>query len=333
MRTKGQNDLGRVIFLFGMLAMVFVLIFDSISIEAQEVKFPSKSVEIICPMAPGGSNDVLLRILAEDLSKELGAPVVVKNITGGAGLMGSTAFLSTKPDGHTLLSASGSCIVSSVQLSKTPPFDPRKDMLPVGLLVEIPVAMSVPKNSPFKTFEEFIQFAKNNPGKLKGGVSSLGGETHIMFISIIRNKEIETKMIPHKGTGDLAAAILGGHIDWMTLSLPATMRYAKSGDVRILLLSRKSPELPDVPTGADVGLPELVSMWVGLLVLPQTPKVAYDRLVSALNTVCNDPVVVKKLTDRGFIMAYKNPEEFSKLINDHWDLVARVIKEAEIKVD
>ncbi len=331
MQTRGRRDLHRKIFLCGIVAMGLISLVGAAPILGQEAAFPSKPVEIVVPFGPGGIIDVGTRIFVPPLSKELKVPIVVRNQTGGGGLIGSTAFLKTKPDGYTLLSASGGAVISTVHLSKTPAFDPRKDFLPVSYIADAPVAMSVPKNSPFKTFDEFLQFAKNNPGKLKGGVSSLGGETHIMFASIVGENKLDVKMIPYPATGELVTAILGGHVDWMTLSLPATMAYAKSGDVRILLLTRRTPELPGVPSGPDVGLPKVsVSIWMGLFALPQTPKAAYDRLVSAVSNASKDPEMAKKLAQAGFNVAYKNPQEFSKLLNDQWEIFARVIKEADI---
>ena len=165
-------------------------------------------------------------------------------------------------------------------------------------------------------------------------MSSLGGETHIMFELIVRGNKIDAKMVPYPATGGLVTAILGGHVDWMTLSLPATIPYHKSRDVRIVLLTRRSPELPEVPSGADVGMPDVsVNLWMGLFANPKTPKPAYDRLVSAVGATMKDPEVSKKLSDAGFLVAYKAPAEFSKLINDQWDIFARVIKEANLKVD
>jgi len=194
--------------------------------------------------------------------------------------------------------------------------------------------MSLAKNTPFKSFNEFLQYAKANPGKLKGGMSSLGGETHIMFELIVRGNKLDAKMVPYPATGGLITAILGGHVDWMTLSLPATIAYHRSGDVRIVLLTRRSPELPGIPSGADVGMPDVsVNLWMGLFAHPKTPKPAYDRLVAAVGAAIKDAEVSKKLAETGFLVSYKGPSEFSKLMTQQWDIYARVIKEANLKVD
>lgn len=332
MGTLGQGRVKSVL-LWTMAAMGLFFIAGPASLQAQQ-DFPSKSITIVVPFGPGGIIDVGTRIFAERLSKELKVPVVIENKAGGAGLIGSSAFLNTTPDGYTLLSASGAAVISTVQLSKTPAFDPRKDFLPVGYLADAPCAMSVAKDAPFKTYEEFVKYAKANPGKLRGGVSSLGGETHIMFEALLKQNKIESKMVPYPATGGLVTAIMGGHLDWMCLSFPATFPYHKSGDVKIVLLTRRSAELPGVPAGADVGLPDVsINQWMGLFAHPKTPKPAYDKLVAAVTATAKDPEVSKKLSDAGFNLAFKGPQDFSSLLNVQWDIFAKVIKEANIKVE
>jgi tripartite-type tricarboxylate transporter receptor subunit TctC len=328
---------GKGIFVWTLAVVGLFCIAGPASLQAQQ-DFPSKPVTIIVPFGPGGIIDVGTRIFAERLSKELRVPVVIENKPGGgAGLIGITAFLSntnSNPDGYTLLSASGAGIIGTVLLSKTPPWDPRKDLLPLGYIADAPCAMSAAKNAPFKTYEEFFAYAKSNPGKLRGGMSSLGGETDIMFEAMLKRANIDTKKVPYPATGQLVTAIMGGHLDWMTLSMPATMPYHKSGDVKIVLLTRRSAELPGVPSGADVGMPDVsINLWMGLLANPKTPKAAYDKLVAAVTATAKDPEVGKKLSDAGFTVAFKGPQDFAKLINVQWDIFAKVIKEANIKLD
>jgi tripartite-type tricarboxylate transporter receptor subunit TctC len=312
---------------------ISILILASLS-DAQEANFPTKPVTIIVPFPPGGFLDLGARTITESLSKELKVPVVVENRAGGAGLVGATAFLNTKPDGHTVLSASGAAVISTVQLSKTPAFDPRKDLLPVAYLGDAPCVMAVGKNIPVHSFNEFVQYARSNPGKLKGAISGLGGEAHIMYESIVRDAKIDTKLVPYPGISGVITGILGGHLDWWCGTMPGVLPYQKSGDMRILLMTRRAAELPGVPSGADVGFPDIsVNVWMALFAHPKTPKPVYDRLVAAVGRAVKDPGISKKLSDAGFTLAYKNPAELAKLINDQWAIYAKVIKEANIKVD
>ena len=225
-------------------------------------------------------------------------------------------------------------MISAVQLSKTPPYDPRKDFLPVGYLADAPCAMAIAKNAPFKTYEEFVKYAKANPGKVRGGFSALGGETHIMFETIIRQNKIECKVIPYPAHAQLVTAILGGHVDWMCLSLIVTMPYHKSGDLKTVLLTRRAVELPGVPAGTDVGLPDVsLNLWTGFFAHSKIPKPAYDKLVAAVAVAAKDPEVAKKFINLGCNVDYKDPQGFSKLLDTQIDIFAKAIKEANIQVD
>jgi tripartite-type tricarboxylate transporter receptor subunit TctC len=333
MRTENRKS-RMYLFLWLSLAVGVALGGGPTRIQGQEAKFPSKPVEIIVPFAPGGSLDIGTRVLVEPLSRELKVPVIIKNQAGGGGLTGATTFFNAKPDGYTMLAASPAAIISNTQLSKNPSFDPRKDFLPVGQAGVSPIAMSVTKNSPFKSFDEFGQFGKKNPGKLRGGFSSPGGETHIMLVSICRETKIESKIIPYTTSGERSAAMLGGHVDWGTASLVSTMPYVKSGDMRVLLLTHRSPELPGIPSGPDLGLSSVsVDLWLGFFVHSKTPKTAYERLMSALKATFNDAGMRDLLTKAGYIVEYKGPQEFSKIINKDWDVFSEVLKEAGMKTN
>ncbi len=334
MRTRGQKSDRRMIFLYALMTIGFLGVVFTTLIEGAEEKFPSKPVEIVVAYTPGGAADLAARIFAEFISTELKVPVIIKNQPGGGGLVGSTAFLNARPDGYSMLAGSNGFMINAVQFSETPPFDPRKDFLPVGHIADYPLVMAVSKTSPFKSFDDFLQFAKNNPGKLKGAITTPGGEGHAMFLSILRDAKIETKLIPYPGVGQMIAALLGGHMDWVTQTLPSAIPYIRSGDIRVLLLTRPTSELPGIPAGPDKGLPSVSgNVWLGLFVHPKTPKSAYERLVSALEAVTKNPEAAKKLVKIGFEVKYKSPSEFSNFIKDQWESFARLRKETGMKVD
>jgi tripartite-type tricarboxylate transporter receptor subunit TctC len=332
MQMLRQTAKGKSVLWWAMAMVGLLFIGGPGSLSAQD--FPSKTVTVLVPFGPGGIVDVGSRILADSLSKELKVPVAVENKTGAAGMVASSAFLNRPPDGYTLFAASGSVVISAVQLSKAPPYDPRKDFLPVGYLADAPCAMAIAKNAPFNTYEEFVKYAKANPGKLRGGIAALGGEPHIMFETILRQNKIECKVIPYPAHAQLVTAILGGHLDWMCLSLIVTMPYHKSGDLKTVLLTRRAVELPGVPAGTDVGLPDVsLNLWTGFFAHSKTPKPIYDKLVAAVSAAAKDPEVAKKLANVGCILDYKGPQEFSTLLARQWDIYAKIIKEANIKVD
>jgi tripartite-type tricarboxylate transporter receptor subunit TctC len=334
MGTREEKKRCRRVCLFLMSVMGLGLLLGPTATESQEVKFPSKPVEIVVPFAPGGSMDIVSRILAEFLPQELKVPVVIRNQAGGGGMTATAAYLSAKPDGYSILAGNAASLISTVQLTKNPPFDPRKDFLPLAYIADTPFAMSVPKASPFKSFDEFVQFARSNPGKLKGGFAMVGTEAHFALLSIIRDAKIDVKQVPFTGAGQINSALLGAHVDWITQTVPASMPYIRSGDARPLLVTRATPELPNVPTGADKGLPNVnINLWLGLFVLPKTPKPVYDRLVSAVEAAAKNPEVFKKLTSIGFTVEYKNPRGCSTLVEEQWQTIAVTIKEMGLTVN
>ena len=329
MKATGRISKYQVFFLCLILTAGLAPVVGPTLSYGQESGFPSKAIEIVVPFGPGGSLDIGARVLTEPLSQALKVSVVIKNQAGGGGLMGATSFFNAKPDGYTVLAASPAAIISNVQLSKNPTFDPRKDFLPLGMVGISPISLSVSSKVPFKTFDEFVQFGKKNPGKLRGSFSSPGGETHIMLLSILKETKIDSKVIPYTTTGENVAALLGGHVDWGTASLVSRVPYLKSGEMRCLLLTHQSPEAPGVPAGPDIGLDSVsTNLWLGLFVHAKTPKPAYDKLVSAVKATLNDAKVKDSLTKAGYIAKYEDPQEFSKTINKDWNIFSEVLKEA-----
>jgi tripartite-type tricarboxylate transporter receptor subunit TctC len=329
MKATGRISKYHIFFLFLILTSGLTPVVGPQLIYGQDAGFPSKPIEIVVPFAPGGSLDLGARVLTEPLSKALNVPVVIRNQAGAGGLLGATNFFNAKPDGYTVLAASPAAIISNVLLSKNPTFDPRKDFLPLAMVGISPISMFVPAKSPFKSFNEFVQYGKANPGKLRGSFSSPGGETHIMLMSILKETKIDSKVIPYTTSGEAIAAQLGGHVDWGTASLVSRVPYFKSGDMRCLLLTHPSPEAPGVPSGPDIGLDSVsVDLWLGLFVHGKTPKPVYDRLTAAVKAVLSDAKVKDMLTKEGYITEYKAPAEFSKTINKDWNVFSEVLKDA-----
>ncbi len=332
MRSRIQKNVGRMIFVNVILVIGLIQLVSPAAVRGQELKFPSKPIEIRVPYPAGGLVDVGSRILAEGLSKELKTSIVIINQPGAGGLQCATTFLEARPDGHTLLANSSSGTLGIVQMTKTPPYDPRKDLIPVAYIADTALLVAVPKTSPFKSFQDLLQFAKSNPRNLKGGYNPTGGESHILLLSLIKDTKMQIKLIPY--SADLTSALLGGHLDLVVTSLAKFIPFIRSGDVRVLLLSRPVPDLPNIPTGADLNLPDFsLNIWWGIFVHPKTPKVAYDRLVASVKRVVEDPEIAKKLSNTGFIVTYKNPREFSDLINDQWGIYSQIIKENDLKLD
>ena len=334
METRAENKSRRRICLFLVSVMGLGLWLGPVATESQEAKFPTKAVELVVPWAPGGSMDLVSRVMAEYLPQELKVQVVVKNQAGAGGMTGTGAYLRTKPDGYSIVTGNAASLISSVQLTRNPPYDPRKDLLPLGYIGEVSYVITVPKSSPFNSIDEFVQYARSNPGKIKGGFSMVGSEAHFGFLSIIRDAKIDVKQVVFTGAAETTSALLGGHVDWVMKSVPSSMPQIRSGDAKPLLQTRKTSDLPNVPTGVEKGFPNFnINMWAALFVNSQTPKPVYDRLVSAVEATVKKPEVAKKLENIGFIVEYKNPGVCSAFIEKERSATALMIKEAGMKVN
>jgi tripartite-type tricarboxylate transporter receptor subunit TctC len=334
METRLESNRRRRMCLFLVSIMGLGLWFGPGAAESQEAKFPTKAVELVVPWAPGGSMDLVSRVMAEYLPQELKVQVVVKNQAGAGGMTGTGAYLRAKPDGYSIVTGNASSLVSSIQLTRNPPYDPKKDLLPLGYIGEVSYVISVPKSSPFNSIDEFVQYARSNPGKIKGGFSMVGSEAHFGFLSIIRDAKIDVKQVVFTGAAETTSALLGGHVDWVMKSVPTSMPQIRSGDAKALLQTRKTPDLPNVPTGVEKGFPNFnINMWAALFVNSKTPKPVYDRLASAVEATVKKPEVAKKLENIGFIVEYKNPGECSAFIEKERSATALMIKEAGMKVN
>lgn len=324
----------KVIFWTVGLAIVVVNA-GSNSVFAQEEKFPTKPIEMVVPNAPGGIIDLAARIFGEPLSAALKVPVIIKNQTGAGGMTGARTALNAKPDGYTILIAATPALISNSQLMKDVPFDLKKDFLPLGYLADAPIVFTVNKTSPFKSWAELVQYAKSNPKKLQAGFGSIGAESHLMLLAALNEAKIDVKDVVFPGgSGPLHMALMGGHIDLKVSTVASDMQYFKSGDIRPILLTRPTPLVPNVPAAADIGLRSVnVSLWIGLFANSKTPKPVSDRLVSAIEAASKAPEFVKKLTDLGCDVVYKNPRDTSKLIDEQWVLYDRLIKQNNIKLN
>jgi tripartite-type tricarboxylate transporter receptor subunit TctC len=333
MRSRLQKDVLRTVFVCVILVIGLLPVTGPIPAKGQEAQFPSKPIEMIVPFGAGGPLDSGSRIFGDLLSKELNVPVVVSPRPGGGGLIAATAYMNLKPDGYTLLATSPGAIIPTIILSKTPPFDPKKDLLPICYVAETPVALLVRQDSPHISFQDFVQYGKSNPGKLIGGTSAPGTETDIDFHGLLLDTKIESKRVPYKEGAQLKPALLGGHIHWMTSSYQSVLQFLQEpSQMKILLLTKKVPELPDVPVGPDIGVPNFsIGIWLGIYTHAKTPKPVYDKLAAAMEKVSKNPALPKKFADMGMVYGFKDTRETSKLLDRNWETFARVIEATGMK--
>ena len=258
--------------------------------SAQDAAYPQRSIKIVVNVAPGGGVDTASRIIAQKLGEKFGQTIIVENRGGGSGNIAAEAVFHAEPDGYTLLSAPGATISINDLLFKKLGYDPVK-FEPVAVLTSVPLALVVRPNFPAKTFQEFLAYAKANPGKLNYASNGIGTAAHLT--AELFNMESGAKMVhvPYKGTNPVLNDLVADHVDLTFIQYSAFLDLHKAGRVKILAVANPKhiEALPNVPTLAELGFPELISnTWNILVAPPKTPQPVLTKLNRAIEEILAD---------------------------------------------
>ncbi|HSV79432.1 MAG TPA: tripartite tricarboxylate transporter substrate binding protein [Ramlibacter sp.] len=296
--------------------------------------WPTRPIKLIVPFAPGGSNDIFSRALANKLAPRLGQPIVIENKPGAGGTIGTDA-VAKATDGHTLLFASTS-ITTNAAAGKKLPFDLVKDLEPIGLLGSTPLLVIVANESPFRTLREVLEQARARPNTIAYGSAGIGGINHLAMELLAAEAKAPLVHVPYKGIALAFTDLLGGTLPMLTSSLASATQHMSSGKVRALVVTsaRRSPFAPQVPTAAESGLPGFdLESWWGLLAPARTPAVVVKRLNEELNWALGQPDIRELLAREGATPKPGTPEELGKLIAFELGRWSRLIRERNIKTD
>lgn len=294
--------------------------------------YPSKTVRMVVPLPPGGSNDVVARILAEHMSKSWGQPVVVENKPGANTIIGVNTVLSNPPDGHTLLIGVTSTYTMNPLVDPKLSYDPVRDLMPVTMLADHPDVIAVNPNVPARTLEELIALAKREPGKLNYGTPAVTFQVVVEGFS--QKVGIEMMHIPFKGSGPTVEALIAGEIQVAFLDPPAVVSNIRAGRVRALAVSstQRVSYLPDVPTVDEAGVPGYqATMWVGLFVRAGTAPEIVAKLHKDAAEILRMPAVSKRLESVGLTAVANSPSEFAAYLKEESSRYAPVVKAANIR--
>jgi tripartite-type tricarboxylate transporter receptor subunit TctC len=261
--------------------------------------FPDKSIKFLVPWPPGGATDQVARILAIPLTKELGVSVFVENKGGAGGNIGTQAFVQDKPDGYSILMATSSTNAAGPHLFANQGFDAAKDFTPVVLVCTIPNIMVVPESSSWNSMKDLIADAKQNPGKFTYGSAGIGASQHLAGAQFKTVTGLDIRHVPYKGSGPAALDLMAGHIDMMLDT--GSLNNIKAGKLKALGIAadKRIPELPNVPTMKEVGVPMVANAWYGVMLPAGAPKDITEKLNAAFNKVLKDPEVRKTLQGIG----------------------------------
>jgi tripartite-type tricarboxylate transporter receptor subunit TctC len=311
-------------------AALVLLVVSSLALA----QYPSKPVRFIVGFPPGGSADPTTRIMANALTEQLGQPFVVENRPGADSAIAAEQVSKMAPDGYTIMFASNSGMTAAVALRKQPPYDPLKDFTPISLVGRATQFFYVHPSVPAKTMQEFIAYARANPGKLNYGT---GNPLSILYnVQLMNATGISMVHVPYKGEGPLNPDIIAGRVQSAFLSTGTAVSHAKEGRLRPLavLLDRRSPLLPDVPTIDEAGVPQItVRQWAGVFGPPKLPREIVERLNKEINAALKRPDVLEKLQGYGYAAEGSTPERLLEINRADLELWRRLVKEAGIPLE
>jgi tripartite-type tricarboxylate transporter receptor subunit TctC len=299
-------------------------------------KFPSKTVTLIVPYAPGGSSDTRARMLAAKMSATLGQTIIVDNKAGAGGNIGTAAIAHAAPDGYTI--GIGNFAPLSVNKAMMPkmPFDPQKDLAPIILIERGPLVLVVPEKSSLKSFKDLLAFGKANPDKVNFASAGTGGAYHLAGEMLSQATGVPMVHVPYKGGGPATTDLLAGQVTFMFDMAPAVLPHIKEHKMRALAVAheKRLAQLPDVPTLGELGLKDMaMSNWFGLVAPKGTPPEIIAKLNAAANKALKEPDVVKAITEPGNVLAGGTPEQFLTFVNSETARWSKVVKEKHITAE
>jgi tripartite-type tricarboxylate transporter receptor subunit TctC len=305
-----------------------------VATNAAAAAFPEKPIRLVVPFAPGGTVNLIARILAQRLSESLGQQVIVDNKPGAGGTIGADAVAKSPADGYTLLLASSSHQSFHPLLYKKLPYDANKAFAQVALFAAVPNVLVVSGKVPARNVKELIAYSHGK--KLFMGSSGNGGVNHLIGELFMFKTDTEFEHVPYKGAGPATSELLAGQIDLMFGNLPSFLPNIQGGKLRALAVAsaRRSPALPDVPTMAEAGVPDfVVDSWAGVLAPAGTPKAVIDKLSAEINKVAGEKSTADSLAAQGAVPMPGNSADYAALVRFETQRWTEVIKKASIALD
>jgi tripartite-type tricarboxylate transporter receptor subunit TctC len=297
--------------------------------------YPSRPVKLVVPYGVGGSADVYGRYIAAKLQEGLGQPVIVENRPGAGSIVGTDAVAKSEPDGYTLLVMSNTHTVNETLIPKKP-FDLMKDLAPISGISYSDLMMVVATDVPASTVQEFIALAKSKPGALNYASSGNGTPYHMAGELFKAMAGVDLVHIPHKGSDQARASVLGGQVQMMFDAVPTMAASAGGGKVKALATTgtKRSPVTPNVPTVAEAGVPGYESgIWLGLMAPAKTPRPVLERVNAEVNKIVNSPETKEIWLRQGTIAMGMSIEQFDKFLREEIVKWAKVVKVSGAKAD
>jgi putative tricarboxylic transport membrane protein len=286
-------------------------------VRAQD--YPSRSITVIVPFPPGGASDVVARIVTNQMSKTLGQSIVIENVGGAGGTLGSARAAAAEPDGYTLLAAAMGSHVAAPVLTPNVKYDPLTDFVPVGITAHSPAVVLARKDFPAKDFAEFVAVLRQQGGALKQGHGGVGASSHMACLLFTAEIGAKPTLVAYRGSAPALNDLVGGHVDFMCEQSVSVVETALSGSVKAYAVSagERLANLPNVPTAKEAGINYEMSVWAGLFAPKGTPPAVVAKLADALDKALDDASVRQTLTQLGGSIpakAERSPAAFDRFV-------------------
>lgn len=309
----------RSLFFISLSTIVYALSIGVPTLQAQT--YPNHPIQLVIPGAPGDGSDIAARLFAEELAKVLKVPVVPLNKQGASGSVGADFVVKSKRDGYTLLYANTSSVVySKASEPDVVPYDPVRDLEPLGFHTFFPTVTCLRTDARWKDFSELIDYAKKNPGKINYGTMGVNTIDSVQWEMVKAIVGVSMTMIPFKGVGAKASALLGGHVESASFPLSVFETQYRSGQVRGILLDQAVPDFPDIPTLQQLGYRRgIPSPWTALFAPIGITEEAKKVLIPAIETAIKNPDLMSKMQKMWYIPGYKPPAELKTLLVEDYE--------------
>lgn len=304
----------------------------SLTTSVQAAEYPTRTIKMIIPFAPGGGSDTLGRVLAEKMGNELGTSIIVENKPGASSIIGTEIVAKAPPDGYTLLLTNGA-IASNPTFFKLP-FD-TQSLSAITKVANAPQLLVANPGAPFKNLKELLAYAKANPGKVTIGTAGAGQISHLAAELLEKSSGTEMTMVHYKGSGGALTDLLGGQINMSFGTAPGLMQFIRSGKVIPIAVSsaQRMPTLPNVPSIAEVMPGYDINNWFGIFAPPQTPKPIVDRIYQSVTKALANPELSKKFGDEGFDIVAVPPDRFERSFKQEIVYWQKFAKDNNLKID
>ena len=317
-------------------AIALVLAGLAAATPAQAPDYPKQPIRMVVTFPPGGSADAVVRMIVPRLSEKLGQQVIVDNRPGAGGNIGLTLVARAPADGYTLGVGAAGALSANSSLYAQMPFDPLKDFKPVSGLAAIPFVLVGSPSLPARTLKELLALAKAQPDKLSIAHGGNGTAMHLSAALLAQMGEVNLVQVPYKGSGPAALDVLAGNVPLAIVDLPAALQQIKAGKLHAFAVTspQRLPQLPDVPTVSEAGLPGYESIgWFGVVAPAGTPVAIVDRLNAEITDALNDEKIKARMRELGVEPMPTKPQGFDAYIRSETTKWARVIRQANIKLD